>query len=302
MTPTGSTAASKVLAARCAASAALALLTLLVAAACTAVVPTPQPKPSPANPNVFLATTTSTQDTGLLEVLIPDFESRTGYRIKSIAVGTGAAIALGARGEADVLLVHAPSAERDFMTTGAGARRLAVMHNDFVLVGPHDDAAGIRGKPPVDALRAIAAGRVAFISRGDRSGTDILEKQLWRDTGSTPSGTWYVESGTGMGQTLRVASERGAYTLTDRGTYLANKAELALDILVEGHPALLNRYHVITVSRQRFPSVNAEGAEAFADYLVSSEAQRLIGDFGRERFGQPLFVPDAGKREEEPAN
>lgn len=280
----------------------LAILALSLLVACGgagAPLESATPRPAPAGPNVLLATTTSTQDSGLLDVLVPDFERTTGYKVKATAVGTGAALALGAAGDADVLLVHAPAQEREFMATGAGERRLLVMHNDFVLVGPPEDPAGIKGRSALDALRAIAAAKSSFISRGDRSGTDTLEKTLWKQTGLVPAAPWYIESGTGMGQTLRVASEKSAYTITDRATYLANRAGLVLAVLAERDPALLNVYHVITVSAARFPKVNAEGANALAEYLVSAEAQRLIAEFGREKFGEPLFFPDAGKREED---
>jgi tungstate transport system substrate-binding protein len=289
---------------RVAALGATALVSLLILAACGSLLPeTTQPRsasrPSPLNANVLLATTTSTQDSGLLDVLIPDFEAETGYKVKSTAVGTGAALALGTRGEADVLFVHAPSAELEFMRTGAGDQRILIMHNDFVLVGPPGDGASIRGRSPLDAFRAIATARTTFISRADGSGTDLLEKELWRDAAVVPGGAWYVEAGTGMGQTLRIASERRAYTLTDRATYLANRENLVLEVLVKGDAKLRNVYHVITVSQARFPQVNAAGGRAFAEYLGSARAQRLIADFGVDRFGQPLFFADAGRREED---
>lgn len=255
--------------------------------------------PSPDRPELLLATTTSTQDSGLLDVLIPDFERRTGYKVKTTAVGSGAALALGARGDADALLVHAISAELEFMAAGNGERRLLVMHNDFVLAGPPADPAGAKGKPILDALRAIAAARATFISRGDRSGTDVLEKDLFKRAGAATSGPWYVESGTGMGQSLTVASERRGYILADRATFLARRGALALEIAVEGGAELVNPYHVITVHATRFPRVNRRGADALAEYLVSRGGQKLIGEFGRERFGQPLFFADAGKRVED---
>lgn len=255
--------------------------------------------PSPARAEVLLATTTSTQDSGLLDVLIPDFEKRTGYKVKTTAVGTGAALALGAKGDADVVLVHAIPAELEFMSARNGGRRILVMHNDFILVGPITDPAKARGRPILDALRAIASAQATFISRGDRSGTDILEKSLFQQAGTRPAASWYVESGTGMGQSLLVASEKNAYIITDRATYLARREALALDLTVEGGPELLNPYHVITVNAAKFPHVNAKGADAFADFLVSEPAQRLIADFGKARYGQPLFFADAGKRVED---
>lgn len=254
---------------------------------------------TPANPNLLLATTTSTQDSGLLDVLVPDFEKKTGYKIKTSAVGTGQALAIAERGDTDVALVHAPSLELDFMAKGAGSRRLLVFHNDFIIVGPTDDPARIKGKNALDALRAIAAAQATFISRGDNSGTDVLEKSLWKQIAITPQRPWYVEAGVGMGQTLTVASEKRAYTITDRGTYLARREALQLTIVVDKDPPLLNVYHVITVNADRFLRVNKAGADAFADYLVSPEAQTIVGAFGVDKYGQPLFFPDAGKRDED---
>jgi tungstate transport system substrate-binding protein len=270
---------------------ALALLGL-VTFACGPVAPA-------TRADVLLATTTSFQDSGLLDVLVHDFQERTPYRLRATAIGTGAALAIGARGDADVLFVHAPEEELAYMRDGNGDRRLLVMHNDFVLVGPPADPASVRGKNAFDALRAIAASRATFVSRGDRSGTDIFEKNLWKQAGSSPSGAWYLESATGMGQTLTVTSEKRAYTLSDRGTFLARRAQLDLVILVERDPPLVNTYHVITVSAAKFPKVNAAGANAFAEYLISPETQRAIASFGVDKYGEPLFFADAGKNEEE---
>jgi tungstate transport system substrate-binding protein len=253
------------------------------------------PSPSPARPDLLLATTTSTQDSGLLDVLIPDFEKKTGYKVKTSAVGTGAALAIGARGDADVVLVHAPSLETDFMKQGNGDRRLFVMHNDFIVVGPPSDPAKIKGKPVLDALKALAAAQATFISRGDNSGTDVLEKSLWKQAGITPAKPWFVEAATGMGQTLQIASEKNGYTITDRATYLAQKSHLQLDLINGGDPPLLNYYHVITVNPTKFPKVNFAAANAFADYLVHPDTQKIIAAFGLDKFGQQLFFPDAGK-------
>lgn len=255
--------------------------------------------PAGGSREVLLATTTSFQDSGLLDVLVADFERRTGHRVKAAAVGSGQAIAMGERGDVDVVFAHSPKLEQEFMARGFGARRLLVMHNDFVIVGPPEDPAGIRGRETFDAFRVIAAARATFVSRDDRSGTDIFEKDLWRQVAITPQRPWYVEAGVGMGQTLVIASEKSAYTLTDRGTFLARRDPLRLAILVEKDPPLLNLYHVITVNTAHFPRANEAGANAFADYLVSPDAQHLIGGFGVERFGQPLFFPDAGKRAED---
>jgi tungstate transport system substrate-binding protein len=280
-----------------------ATLVLATVAACGGQPPasraTVSAPPRPERPELLLATTTSTQDSGLLDALIPDFERRTGYKVKTTAVGTGAALALGAKGDADIVLVHAPSAESDYMKAGNGDRRLLVMHNDFIVLGPPSDPAHARGLKVGDALRAIADAKASFISRGDNSGTDILEKSLWKQIAVTPQRPWYVEAATGMGQTLTIASEKRAYTISDRGTYLSRRSDLALDILVEKDPPLINVYHVITVNATKFPRVNRAGADAFADYLVSTEAQDLIGKFGVDRYGQPLFFPDAGKKEED---
>ncbi|MBZ0169445.1 tungsten ABC transporter substrate-binding protein [Candidatus Methylomirabilis lanthanidiphila] len=253
-----------------------------------------------ASKTVILATTTSTQDSGLLDVLVPLFEKRTGYLVKTISVGTGQALALGGRGEADVVLVHAPEAEKRYVADGTLINRQLVMHNDFIVVGPKEDPAQIRGmKKASDALRRIAEMKAAFVSRGDNSGTHQLEKRLWKEAGREPIGEWYLESGQGMGQTLGIATEKRAYTLTDRATYLALKKRLILDILVERDPSLLNIYSVMGVNPTRFPKVNTTGGMAFADFIVSPAAQEVIKNFGVEKFGEPLFFPDAGKREEE---
>jgi len=252
----------------------------------------------PKNPDLFLATTSSTQDSGLLDVLVPDFEQRSGYRVKTIAVGSGEALKLGQQCNADVLLVHSPMAEKDFMSNNYGSDRRLVMHNDFIIVGPGDDPAEIRStSTSVIAFTRIAETRAKFISRGDESGTNSMELGIWKSAGITPQGDWYVESGQGMLATLTIASEQAAYTLTDRATYLANKDRLQLEILKEGDAALLNIYHVIAVNPANCPGVNHAAAIAFADYMVSADAQNLIGSFGTEKFGAPLFTPDAGKDE-----
>ncbi len=261
----------------------------------TAAQPTPIPRAGGLR-DLILSTTTSTQDSGLLDELIPRFERQTGYAVKTVSVGSGAAIALGQRGEADVVLAHAPENERQFVASGAGIDRRLVMYNDFVVVGPAEDPAGIRGTPDaLAALRRIAAWGAAFISRGDGSGTQQLELRLWREAGIAPRGQgWYVESGGGMGQTLQIADQRRAYTISDRGTYLSFKDRVDLDILTERDERLLNVYHVIAVNPARHPAVNAAGARAFSDFLLAPETQQFIGEFGRERYGQSLFTPCAG--------
>ncbi|MBC7104392.1 MAG: substrate-binding domain-containing protein [Firmicutes bacterium] len=246
--------------------------------------------------DVVLATTTSTVDSGLLDVLVPEFERQTGYRVKTIAVGTGQALAMGERGEADVLLVHAPEAEKKLVDAGIGINYRLVMHNDFIVVGPPEDPAGIKGlRSTPAAFRQIAARGALFVSRGDESGTHKKEQEIWKEAGVEPAGGWYQQSGQGMGATLLMASEKKAYTLTDRATYLAQKQNVDLDVMVEGDRSLLNIYHVMQVNPAKFAKVNAKGAEAFVEFMVAPETQKLIGDFGRDKFGQPLFFPDAGK-------
>jgi tungstate transport system substrate-binding protein len=253
---------------------------------------------TPARPEMILATTTSTQDTGLLDLLVPAFQDATGYRVKVIAVGSGAALQMGQRGDADVLLVHSPTAEEGFVADGFGIARTLVMHNDFVLVGPVGDPAAIKGsRTATEALQRVAGSRAAFVSRGDNSGTDVLEKDLWRAANMTvPRGqSWYLETGQGMGATLTVAREKRAYTLTDRATLLAFGGREALPVFVEGDPALLNVYHVILLNPERLPRTNTEGGRAFKDFLVSASAQKMIAEFGIDKYGQPLFFADAGK-------
>ncbi len=266
----------------------------------TSVPPTEVPVPKPENPEVILATTTSTRDTGLLDELLPMFLEKTGYNVKMVAVGTGEALKMGQEGNADVLLVHAPASEEAFMKEGYGSDRRLVMHNDFIIVGPADDPAGIKSlKTTVEALSAIATSGDTFVSRADDSGTHKMELKLWKTAEITPEGDWYLETGQGMADTLRIASEKGAYTLTDRGTYLAQKDTLHLDILFEGDAALLNIYHVIVVNHEKWPSTNQEGAVAFAEFLTSPETQEFVRTFGVDKYGQPLFFPDAGKAEDE---
>ncbi len=250
---------------------------------------------------IILATTTSTQDSGLLDVLIPIFEKKTSYFVKTIAVGSGQAMALGQKGEADVLLVHSPAAEKKFVAEGCGINRRIIMHNDFIIVGPSEDPAKLKGmKSSSEAFKKIASEKALFLSRGDNSGTHSKEKAIWKAAGTNPEGEkWYQQTGLGMGQTLNVAAEKKGYTLADRGTYLALKKNLNLNILVEGDAILLNIYHVIEVNPAKWPKVNSAGAKAFADFMVAKETQDIIKTFGIDKFGSPLFFPDAGKKEEE---
>jgi tungstate transport system substrate-binding protein len=251
--------------------------------------------------NIILATTTSTQDSGLLDVLLPIFEKETGYFVKTIAVGSGQAMAMGQKGEADVLLVHSPAAEKKFVGEGYGIHRRLVMHNDFIIVGPPEDPGKIRGlNSGAEAFKKIASAKVLFISRGDNSGTHAKEKAIWMASKINPEKEkWYQQTGLGMGETLNVASEKRGYTLADRGTYLALKKNLQLDILTEGDAILLNIYHVIEVNPAKWPKVNTAGAKAFSDFMVSQETQGIIKTFGVDKFGSPLFFPDAGKKEED---
>jgi tungstate transport system substrate-binding protein len=240
---------------------------------------------------MIMATTTSTRDTGLLDVLVPAFERSGSCSVKTVAVGSGQALDLGARGQADVLLVHSPAAEETFMKEGHGTSRLAVMHNDFVLVGPPaDPAKTAHAGGIVPALKAIATTKSPFASRADDSGTNAKELKLWQQTGVTPSGSWYIKTGQGMGPTLVIASEKRAYTLSDRGTYLATK-HLDSKILVQGGQALQNPYHVIVV---KHAGTNVGCARAFARWITSPPTQRLIAGFGESKYGQALFHPDAG--------
>ena len=260
---------------------------------------TPVPAPTtPANPTLILATTTSTQDSGLLDVLIPMFQEQYGFTVQTVAVGSGQAMTMGQEGNADVLLVHSPAAEVTFMTDGWGKDRALIMHNDFIIVGPADDPAKIKGLGPADAFKAIATTEASFVARADKSGTSTKELGIWAKTGVNPAETkpaWYIETGQGMGASLTIASEKTGYTLTDRATFLANKDSLQLEILVEGNKTLLNVYHVITVNTEKWSKVNYDGAMAFLNFMIDPATQEVIGQFGVEKYGQPLFFPDADK-------
>ncbi len=276
------------------------LLLFLLAACAPKATPTIELTQPVGEMELILATTTSTRDSGLLDALIPVFEQQSGYTVKVVAVGTGQALKMGEEGNADVLLVHAPKSELDFMAAGYGQRRELVMHNDFVLVGPTADPAGLRGvSTALDAMKMLADSKALFVSRGDDSGTHKAELALWSKAGlDVPQAVeWYLETGQGMGETLRVASEKGAYTLTDRATYLSQKDTLQLEILVQGDSALLNIYHVITVNPEKWPAVNKAGADAFAQFMIADATQQMIAEFGKDKFGEPLFFADAGKDE-----
>ncbi len=254
--------------------------------------------------NVILSTTSSTQDSGLLDVLVPLFEKQTGYVVKTISVGTGQALALAAKGDADVALVHAPSLEKKYVADGKLLNRRLVMYNDFILLGPASDPAQVKStksspKSSIDAMKRIAASASRFVSRGDNSGTHNLEKSLWKQAGIEPKGAWYIESGQGMGATLGIANDRNGYTITDRATYLAFRKRVTLAILLEGDRPLLNIYSVMEVNPANGPRINVAGGKTFADFMVAPETQAVIKSFGVEKFGQPLFIPVAGMREEQ---
>jgi len=247
--------------------------------------------------SILLVSTTSTQDSGLLDVLLPAFTEETGYQVSLIATGSGQALKIAGEGNADVILLHSPSAEKEFMEKGFGMERRLVMHNDFIIAGPDSDPASLRTQPTaVDSFNAIFSSASIFVSRGDESGTHAKELALWKQAGLDPTGkAWYIETGQGQGTTLNIASEKQGYALTDRGTFLAYTAKLDLVILFENDPILLNVYHVITVNPEKWPQVNVKGAQAFADFITSKAGQDIIREFGVKEYGQPLFFPDADK-------
>ena len=274
-------------------------MSLLLALAAVLVLAPPASAQAPST-TVILATTTSTQDSGLLDVLVPTFERKSGYTVKTISVGTGQALALAARGEADVTLAHAPALEKRYVADGKLSNRRLVMYNDFVIVGGDDDPAKIKGeKSALTAFKKIAAAGARFVSRGDKSGTHVLEQALWKQAGVTPAAPWYIESGQGMGATLGIADDRKAYTLTDRATLLAFSKRVRLPIMVEGDRPLLNVYSVMEVNPANGPRVNAAGGRAFADFMLAPQTQAVIKTFGVDKYGQPLFVPIAGKKDED---
>jgi tungstate transport system substrate-binding protein len=266
--------------------AAGVLLTALAFAACGE-----DDSAAPADKgSMILATTTSTQDSGLLDELVPQFQDQSGCSVKTVAVGSGEALELGERGDADALLVHSPAAEEEFMDGGHGVSRTAVMHNDFIVVGPAGDPAKTKGAgSAAEAFTEISNRKAPFASRADESGTHTKELSIWEAAGVQPAGSWYIETGQGMGQTLTIAGQKQAYTLADRGTFLATD-NVDLELLVEGGSDLLNPYHVIVVEGE---NVNRGCAGAFADWITSPETQEEIGRFGVDEYGEPLFFPDA---------
>jgi tungstate transport system substrate-binding protein len=260
-----------------------------------AELPSVTESPSGQVSRLTLATTTSTEDSGLLQYLLPDFEQRYNVKVDVIAVGTGQALKLGEDGNADVLLVHAPALEEAYMAAGHGLRHEPVMYNDFVILGPASDPAGIaNAETATDALQLIAQNQSEFISRGDNSGTHAKELSLWKAAGLEPSGGWYISAGQGMGAILTMANEQMAYTLSDRATYLARSLTgLDLFVLAEGDPLLFNPYGVISVDPAKNPQIQGELADLFIEWIISMPTQELISQFGVDQFGQALFIPDS---------
>ena len=255
---------------------------------------------APENPNLRLATTTSTKDSGLLDAILPDFEEKTGYTVEVISVGSGEAMELGEQGEADVLLVHSPAAEKEFVDGGHADAdgRLDVMYNDFVVVGPEADPAGIEENAKEDALKAfttIEQEQQTFVSRADDSGTHKKELEIWEEAGITPKGDWYVEAAAGMGDVITMTDEMKGYTLSDRATWLNVGGETELKIVSEKDPSgvLNNQYGVICVNPEKNENINADGAKAFQEWIVSDETQKLIGEYGQEEYGEALLIPNA---------
>ena len=273
---------------------AFLLLLSLVLGACQPV-QAPAGESGAAQAKLILATTTSTQDSGLLDVIVPDFEQQANADVDVVAVGTGQALQLGTDCNADVVLVHARAREDKFMADGDGSRREDVMFNDFVLLGPPSDPAGIAGMTDAAAaMTLVADSQSPFISRGDDSGTHTKEKSVWAAAGIEPAGDWYVAAGQGMGAVLTMANEQQAYTLSDRATYLARTLEgTDLVIAVEGDPALFNPYGVIVVNPEKCTNVNADLANQFVDWMISVPTQEMIAAFGQDEFGQSLFTPDS---------
>lgn len=272
------------------------LATLLLSAA--VVLPAQAETPKPENPVLRMATTTSTDNSGLLKAILPVFQEKTGYEVQVIAVGTGKALKMGEDGDVDVVLVHAREAENKFVAEGHGDKRYGVMYNDFVLVGPESDPAGVKdSETAATALKKIALAKSVFVSRGDDSGTHKKEQELWATADIKPEGEWYREAGQGMGKVLQMAGELEAYTLTDRGTWLAYMDKSPSQIVLEGDETLFNPYGIIAVSAKKYPDINQAGAQALIDWLISEEGQQLIGDFKIN--GKQLFIPNAGEEEEE---
>jgi tungstate transport system substrate-binding protein len=247
-----------------------------------------------AEERLKVSSTTSTDNTGLFQALNPPFEKKFGCRVDVIAVGTGKALKIGEMGDSDVVFVHSRPAEDAFVAAGHGVNRRDVMYNDFIIIGPAKDPVGIRGtKDAKKALAAIAKAGSLFISRGDDSGTHKKEKSLWKKAGIAPKGRWYSEAGQGMGAVIQIANEKLAYTIADRGTYLAYKNKVSLEILCEGDPDLFNPYGIMAVNPAKHPQANYVLAMAYIGWVTCPEGQKIIREFGKEKFGQPLFIPVA---------
>ncbi|MGI6727052.1 MAG: substrate-binding domain-containing protein [Anaerovoracaceae bacterium] len=278
------------------------LLTMMMVvtmfAGCGGKADTPKEETGPAESkgSIILATTTSTQDSGLLDVLLPEFTKDTGWEVDVVAVGSGAAMEMGMNGEADVLLVHSPAAEREFVAAGHGPERYDVMYNDFVIIGPKDDPAGLSKEAPGDAVAAfkiLSEKKAPFISRADESGTHKKELSLWEKAEIQPSGDWYIEAGQGMGAVITMANDKMAYTLADRATWLKYSADTDLEIVTEGDENLFNQYGVIVVDPSKNDKINAEGALDFQKWIIGEKAQKMIAEYGVEEFGAALFTPNA---------
>ncbi|MDD4725729.1 MAG: substrate-binding domain-containing protein [Tissierellia bacterium] len=286
--------------------ALLLILSLLVGCAPAEEEPAEEPVETPLEEvvgeeaeekgSIILSTTTSTQDSGLLDYLLPIFTEDTGIEVKTVAVGTGKALQMGRDGEADVLLVHAKTDELIFVEEGHGSERHDVMYNDYVLVGPAEDALGLKENSPNDitqGLKTISEGGATFVSRGDDSGTHKKELAIWKVAGIEPTGEWYLEAGAGMGDVLKITNEKQAYTISDRATYLSNKGDLDLEVIIEGDDNLFNQYGIIPVNPEKNDLINNEGAIEFMNWMLSDKGQGLIEEYGIEEYGQPLFVPNA---------
>lgn len=278
----------------------LLVLVLTASAGCAKEEPATQPDgqsgPAEIIGTIVLATTTSTQDSGLLDAILPDFTYRTGYEVDVIAVGSGEAMKLGENGEADVLLVHSPAAEKEFVAAGHSSARYDVMYNDFILIGPKEDPAGIKAAAPDNAqaaFRKIFDDQATFVSRADESGTHKKELSVWDKLGLAPSGDWYIESGKGMGDVIAMTNEMLGYTLADRATWLNMAGGTDLQIITEGDKDLFNQYGVMVVDPSKNDQINAEGALNFQEWILSDETQKLIGEFGAEKYGMALFTPNA---------
>ncbi len=286
-------------------SIALALILLMLTAfavGCTQPEPSAAPAPEAekplANTSIILSTTTSTENSGLLDFLLPIFKEDTGVEVKVVAVGSGQAIKLGEDGEADVILAHAKASEVAFVEAGHGLERFEVMYNDFVVLGPKEDPLKLLEDAKADVVKAfqlIAEGEGVFISRGDDSGTHKAELTHWKNAGVEPAGEWYVSAGKGMGDVIQMADEMQGYTLADRATYLSMMNNIDLAVVVEGDVQLFNQYGVIAVNPEKNEKINHEGAQAFIDWILSDKGQELIAEFGKEEFGQSLFIPNFKK-------